>query len=309
MEIEDLVKEKKFIFIVGAPRSGTTWLQTILASHSQVASLNAELRLFSRYVKPLLASWDFEKYNLDKGNWRQGHPLIWSEVDFNTFINDFINRTYLKVLQVKPGATHILDKHPGYSYAIDEIKRIIPQAKFIHMIRDGRDVVPSMISAKKRLGFGQGNVFGATKEWKECVELCRAGQDKYPEDFLEIKYEDLRQDGVSFLPSIFDFCELTYDDASIQLLIDQNSYNNKTVSRPDVKMEKLRTEGKVVWKENLSLYQRFTIEKEGGDLLRELNYVDKKDWWSLSEKEKQRIKTLNFKKRVKEKLKLWIDKL
>src|SRR3984957_8916603 len=45
-----------FVALIGAPRSGTTWLQTLLASHDAVVSPQ-ETNLFSRYVAPLEARW------------------------------------------------------------------------------------------------------------------------------------------------------------------------------------------------------------------------------------------------------------
>src|SRR3954465_4017433 len=56
---DDRAPARGFVALIGAPRSGTTWLQTLVASHDAVVSPQ-ETNLFSRYVAPLEGRWEFE---------------------------------------------------------------------------------------------------------------------------------------------------------------------------------------------------------------------------------------------------------
>src|SRR3989344_6138597 len=105
--------KKQFIFIVGSPRSGTTWLQILIGEHPKVAT-TVELTTFSRYLEPWTRTWKNEESNIKLGKWHQGLPVIWTESDFNSFINNFLENVYSKVLNKNNIATNILDKHPGY---------------------------------------------------------------------------------------------------------------------------------------------------------------------------------------------------
>lgn len=277
---------KYFIIILGSPRSGTSWLNNIINEHPDVAGMQYELRTFNLYIKPLVQAWRDEKYGIEQGHFKLGHPQIWEENEFDDFVLKFLDYTYSKVLNENPKATHILDKHPGYSFAIEEIIYYFPHAKIIHLIRDGRDVVPSMISAKERIDFGPGTVPGAIKLWKNSVITCQQAKFKYPNNILEVKYEELKGLAEDLLPQIFKFCELNYDDKMIDELIENNRYDKKVFSRPNPNFEELRKKGTPVWKKQLSVWERYQIQLAAGDLLQKLGYIENDNWYYDSLKEK-----------------------
>lgn len=293
------ILEKKFIIILGAPRSGTSWLNNILADHPVIAGLRGELKTFNFYVKPIVEAWSKEQNAIEQGFSKQGHPSIMSRNDLDDFILWFLNDTYSKVLEKNPKATHILDKHPGYSIAIEEILHYIPHAKIIHLIRDGRDVVPSMISAKERIGFGEGTVLNAIKSWKRSILACQQGKNKHPNNFLDVKYEELRNAGRDLIPKIFDFCELDCDDKMIDEIIENNRYDKNAVSRPDPQYEELREKRIPVWKVKLSVWERYQIHTQAGGLLQELGYIENGNWWYDSVIDKLKLPFLKVKHRIK----------
>ena len=283
------VFHKQFIIIVGAPRSGTTWLSNIINQHPDVVGIGREMKLFSAYIKPLVDAWDNEKFRLESGQWKQGHPLIWSQQEFDDFITDFICKTYIKFLEIKPTATHILDKHPGYSISIDLIMKYLPNVKFIHVIRDGREVVPSMMSANKRIGFGYGKLNEAARHWRDSVVLCRGGASKYPDNFFQVRYNELKNEGESVISELFQFCNLKHDKDLIEQLIVENSYEKNAVSRPDPKFEELRRSGTSVWRHQFSTWDKYLVDLIMGDLLLELGFVENRDWWYDTPMEKLSI--------------------
>src|SRR5260370_6078563 len=112
-----IIDEKQFLFILGSPRSGTTWLQVMLAEHPLVCT-TVELTLFTRYTAPLIKAWQTECIPIKEGRWHQGLPFLWSEEEFYHFLRLFLEKVYERVLKKKPQATHILDKHPEYAQAV-----------------------------------------------------------------------------------------------------------------------------------------------------------------------------------------------
>ncbi len=280
-----LIDQKQFIFIIGAPRSGTTWLQALVANHTDVASLGSiELRHFSQYIAPVVRAWDTEEQPLKEGKWEQGYPMIMPKEEFDTFLKDWTANIYAKILAKNPTASHILDKHPAYSFHIDIIKKIIPNAKFIHLIRDGREVVVSAKSASRRNGFGYNNTFNAMAHWQESILAARRAA-QYGDDYLELRYEDLKKGNKEFLTQIFDFCKLKTDETFFKKIYAEGGVFYKAVSSPTPKSNAKSSK----WEANFSVKERFIIEENFGTMLRQLGYTKADDWWAMGAADKLKI--------------------
>jgi hypothetical protein len=278
------ISQKQFIFIVGAPRSGTTWLQLLLSAHQDVCT-TVELTLFDRYIGPWVGVWEDEARSIELGRWHQGLPFIWSEEEFYGFLREFLGRAYSSVLAMRPHATHVLDKHPRYSLHIELIDRLLPNAKFIHMIRDGRDVVLSMLEARKSMGFGAESTEAAAKLWREYTLSARKAAE-YDGRYFELRYENLCHNGEKALRDVFDFCELPTSAELVRSILREHSFATNKANRkmpvgdPRVKAPKGHyRKGKVgSWQEELSAEQRQVFEGIAGALLQELGYARDASW-------------------------------
>jgi hypothetical protein len=272
----DLLAEKKFIFIIGSPRSGTTWLQTMIGSHPYV-STTVELTLFSAYTSPLIQSWDRESFNLKTKPWVQGLPFIWTEEDFIEFLRDFLQKAYVKVLNKNQQATHILDKHPGYAKHVLDIYKLIPSARVIHIIRDGRDVVTSMIAAKRSVGFGTDKIENCAKIWVQSILSSRKAIDMKSQ-FLEIRYEHLLENGYDVLNSVFQFCGLEITNDHVKEIYDQHNFDLMKSERISPDKDVLASVGVYrkgkngSWKEDLTPLQIYIFKKIAGNMMQNLGY-------------------------------------
>lgn len=282
-------KDTNYVFILGAPRSGTTWLQAMLGAHPRVGT-TVELTLYSRYTASWIESWTKEARNIEDGRWHQGLPFVWSESDFYGFLRDFVEGVYQRVLDKHPQATHVVDKHPAYSMYVEDIERIVPQARFIHVIRDGRDVAVSMVAARKRSGFGAGTIQDAALAWKKHVLAARRAS-QYQGRYMEVRYEDLLADGVSTLRTVFDFCDLPADADDVAAIVDEHQFERMKARRQLADERAQATVGHyrkgVVgsWRESLSPLQRRMFHRLVGDLLCELGYAQE-DWWATNASQK-----------------------
>jgi len=275
------IEGESFIFVIGAPRSGTTWLHRMLERHPGIASAPRELTLISRYLAPAHHSFQREREHMDRGDWKQGLPLVMNESEFMDGLKAITTAVYRKVLDSKPGAWLILDKHPGYTYHLPLIEQLLPGARFIHLLRDGRDTAISMLSAREKRGFGARTMDEAARDWAESVRLARLhGEAVGAHRFLEIRYEGLLKETEQGLLEILRFCGLPPDEAWCRRAAAENSIEHRQVSSGDSALNKLRREPGAIWRQRMSLKQRFVFDRVATVWLVATGY-DKKGWWRL----------------------------
>ncbi len=113
-----------FVFIIGSPRSGTTILGEILDGHPEI----------SQWYEPYFI-WDkhFRTAKDDVRGTRDAVPAVRHQI-----------LASFKRYQRKTGSNIIVDKSPRNSLKIPFIRKIFPESKFIHILRDGRDVTLSI---------------------------------------------------------------------------------------------------------------------------------------------------------------------
>ena len=98
------------------------------------------------------------------------------------------------------------DKTPMSCLHLDTIESVLPEAHFIHLIRDGRDVALSW----RQTWFSPGNAMEVlAEEWARCVSTARA-QGAHCQHYLEVRFEDLIRNPVTVLIKICGFLQLPY---------------------------------------------------------------------------------------------------
>jgi hypothetical protein len=205
------------LFVVGAPRSGTSWVQRLAAEQPGVATV-PELHLFSRYLRPLMAAWRSEVARLDPvitalGAGEAPHrrliglPTCLSEERFEAVARGFLDEVTREVLLVHPDVRLLIEKTPSNSLLVPLIHELYPDAGYVHVIRDPRDVVRSLRSAASgwaREWAPRSALFGALT-WRVHVTGSRQAEALRPSDYLEVRYEDLRSDDPVSLRRLRDF--------------------------------------------------------------------------------------------------------
>lgn len=264
--------DKQYIFIVSSPRSGSTWLQLMIGAHPNVCT-SIEVTIYDRYVGPLLKAWQSEVAQPN----RPGLCDQWTEAEFTDFLRDFVQRTYRPIWATNPQATHLLDKRPANAEYIEAIDQLLPGSRFIHIIRDGRDVAASMLAAAKDLWFLTDTVEKAANKWQEKVTQSRQGQ-VLGERYLEVRYEDLVTDGVATMAKVFDFCGLTISHAAIETIVTDHAFEKLQESRKAATEgfqmpKKFYRKGQVGgWRDELNAEQLAAFHRIAGDLLQTLGY-------------------------------------
>ena len=274
-----------FVFIIGAPRSGTTWLQAMVAAHPSVCSTIDELKLFDFFTVPLEEGWQYLiSLQQATGGGRNGVAAMWTDQEFYEFLSEFVGRVYSQVLAMKPEATILLDKAPAYSNCVEHINRLVPQAKFLHIIRDGRDVAVSLLAAAQGWGrlWAPKEIESAASAWKAHVLGAQKAR-QYGERYLEVRYEELLSNGVQVLQKVFEFAGLPIEPDNLVAIYKRHQFENMKQDGTGVHDFPLPKEffrkGKAGdWRNSLNPGQRYLFHETAGDLLCALGYANT-SWW------------------------------
>ncbi|MDA3919333.1 MAG: sulfotransferase [Salinisphaera sp.] len=191
----------KPIFLIGAPRSGTTWLQLLLAQSPHVVTCN-ETHLFSSYLGSAFQSWKHFQSN----NRAIGLHHIVSEADYMACLKHQCDSLFERIKESKPSASLFLEKTPAHARCWERITQLYPEARFIHLIRDPRAVVASLRRAAQTWGssWARPGIAHNSHLWLSDVTNARKiAQTSTP--YIEVTYESIRADTSAEIRNIFSF--------------------------------------------------------------------------------------------------------
>ena len=266
---DELGFARQYVFLVGCPRSGTTWLQLLLWQHREISSC-METHLF-KYISPVVETWKHYKGD------RVGLQYLLSEEEFVRLLRSIT----LHVLNKIGNSAVIVEKTSEHVWWAKLILRLIPEGRFIHMIRDPRAVTSSLISAGRSWGSHWASTSAAENArcWVDAVSAgreIRAMTDRY----LEVRYEDLLVDGVTNLKRVFDWLELECEPGFCERALETCALDRlkaKAVQAPwprDVQPDGFYRKGNAdSWREDLPRSTIELIESIAGDLMRQLGYA------------------------------------
>jgi len=215
-------------FIIGSGRSGTTLVRAILAAHGGVA-IPPESYVIPEVIRAYRSlgflPWpdlcrvvvgrfeshpDFADWETDLAPACRHAISLPAEQRDLAHIIDAVYRCYLA--RHMPAATVWGDKTPSNTTFVEWLDRVFPSARYIHLLRDGRDVVSSFV----RAGIAS-SLRGACDDWQGRVRAARGlgrrvGRDRY----LEMRYEDLVLDPQAEILRLCSFLGLEFRDAMLQ---------------------------------------------------------------------------------------------
>ncbi|WP_208586124.1 sulfotransferase family protein [Gracilibacillus suaedae] len=241
-------------FIIGSGRSGNTLLRSILTQNKNVVIppesyvLGKVIHKYYHYIHMNNITWnelcalilanfenhpEFKWWGIDD-IWRVYKRLVNLEKKNQSlaFIIQEIYKEYAKLnnLQMKKWG----DKTPLNSFSLTEILKVFPNAKFVHLIRDGRDVVASYKTAKL-----YENVEEACDRWVDSLRHIRKFSSLLSNDFYhEVKYETLVNSPLDETKKICKFLnigfqtEMIYRSSNIRMGDVEGLNHHKNVKNP-----------------------------------------------------------------------------
>ena len=191
------------VFVVGSSRSGTTLLYSILLASGDFAVYEAETWLLESYAvrygdltkaenrKAFIAAWiESEQFK------RSGLSAEAFAAQLQALATSYagVLKLFMDGIASLQGKHNWVEKTPGHVFHMEELARSFSDAKFIHLIRDGRDVA----SSKRKLGWSGTNdndpmkqLIWAAKGWEYAVNRGRSAGAKPGTRYLELRYENL----------------------------------------------------------------------------------------------------------------------
>lgn len=268
-------------FVVGCPRSGTTWMQLLLAEHPRVATAN-ETFLFYRYLDALWREWEAEE---DRYARPVGLRHLLDEDRFLELCSGFA-RDVLSEIST-PDSPIVVEKTPGHVTTARLILACFPDARFLHVVRDPRDVVCSLLAAGASWasGWAPRNAHDAAHLWRSLVSEGRGIADM-TDRYREVRYEDLQADTAGELAGVLSWMGLSHSartcrEAARATSLDAVSSGRQrddeaTGSRPwDTDREPagfFRRGQSGYWEEDLTPLQLHTVEYVTQDVMAHFGY-------------------------------------
>ena len=209
-----ILSEKKFIFICGMPRSGTTLTEQIIASHKKVYGAG-ELSFLTSII--------YENFLNENKLSRQKF------FEHQKSLKNSISDQYLKKLSLHNiNEQFITDKAPFNFKWIGFIKVFFPNSKVIHCRRNAKDICLSIFknsfaSSQMNWSYDQKDI---SNYYNNYHLLMKFWQTKIPEFIYTVDYEKLVSDKKNQIKKLLDFCELEWDDNCLN-----HHKNNKTPIR------------------------------------------------------------------------------
>ncbi|CAN5223406.1 hypothetical protein BH11PLA2_BH11PLA2_17620 [soil metagenome] len=204
------------IIIYGAPRSGTTYLNELLNAHPDVY-ISHETRLFAWMHESLVVSTQNDRLLVSYRDQFVEH--------LTRCLPDLIRQFHAKQW---PIAQYWGDKNPHYADeanrgCLETIRRLFPGAKFIHIVRDGRDVVSSLIRKQHADGRPWVDLPTACDVWCQHIDNGSAfGRAIDPGSYFEIRYEDLVENDIRHAEAIFQFLRIPIHDHVLEFCRQQS---------------------------------------------------------------------------------------
>lgn len=245
----DLSLISRPIFLVGAERSGTTLLRLMLDHHPQL-SFYSEFEYAVDCIPDGEGLPDLDDYY----DWLETHRIFQASgfaidrtLSYPQLVNSFLSQKRDRDAKPLIGAT--------VHHHFDKLLRIWPDARFIHIIRDGRDV------ARSAIGMGwAGNVWTGVERWIEAEHLwLKLSQSIPSERKIDLTYEDLITKPIDVLTGLCNFIGIPYNDAMLSYA------QTSTYDVPDARLI-----GQ--WRRKMSEYEIQLVELRIGDMLVERGY-------------------------------------
>lgn len=214
------------VFLVGCPRSGTTILQQCISSHSRIASFPETdffAKLIGRREGALLARCNRVNSERRQRAWDKmervfGKASIPSETGSGSRLDRTVSvyKDFLDSIACSRGCDIWLEKTPRHFRYVDIIERAIPASVFIHVVRDGRAVVGSIVDRAIRYPerFGEErNAEDAARLWNEALHKTAERARKSGD--LVIHHDEFMEKPEHVLANVCKWLGVTYESTMI----------------------------------------------------------------------------------------------
>ena len=225
-------------FVVGEMKSGTTWLMHLLNACDGVTCRGEDqFGILAKGMADLL-----NQYNQLTAQERDRYPsaanaCLFSQDDLPVLVKTAVQRTVFRDVpddQIAGSKFRSLFEH------IDLFRGMFPAGKFIHIVRDPRDIAISyhhfsenfMTEAVRgQLGSLADSAKGIAQSWTRTLTIVQREKEKNPEGIFELRYEDLKTDTAGKLSEILSFLGASLPDRAVADAVEEASFSKLSGGR------------------------------------------------------------------------------
>ena len=269
---EEALFEKKMVWIFGSPRSGSTWLGKQLLNHPENIFWN----------EPYLGV----HFAIKSSHVNRNHYLF-SESQKKNWLPE-LKKFILSCayIHTQTRQKNLIIKEPNGSMGSGILLECFPNSKLIFLLRDGRDVVDSLIDAHRPNSWNKDlsskildsqikrnvHIEKYSKTWVHLTNFVLSVYNNHnPHLRLLVKYENLRNDTFDEVKKIYNLLNIDIEDHEIEKLIEKYKFEN--ISKSETGPGKMTRSAKPGnWEKNFSKEEKDLMKKVMGPTLRKLGY-------------------------------------
>lgn len=249
----------KPIFVLGPPRSGTSMLQWALRQHPNLWG-GPESDFLEPLIDQLRGVFEFG-HNRDRFHWLSGQHVEWDE--FLQHIGIGVNSLYSS----RSGGLRWVEQTPRYATRLDDMVRLFPDAQFLFMVRDGRQVVESLRNFVDPMDHSDACVV-----WRDSIEAgLRFSRSERTDQMCFVSYADAVQHTEMELRRVSEFLGEPFEPATVDFIRARKPINSSFDDGHDSEAMPSRWLG---WTRK----EREVFVDIAGDLLIELGFEPDHRW-------------------------------
>jgi len=278
------------VWIFGSPRSGSSWMLRLLGGRPEIAPVNESY--LGAHLVPVGGEVEAGEY-YEHGERAEDASYFFAR-DYmpvlRPLLHELVLRGFdnqLRQMGYDPIPDWVAIKEPNGSHAADTIVSLLPRSRMLFLLRDGRDVVDSLVDAmlgsdswwaertrslgrppQERLAF----VSQHSSLWVRRTMASQRAYDSLSDgQRLLVRYEEILADTPGQLRRIFDWLDFDVSEEDLAAVVERQAFESAPRDRRGPgKPMRAATPG--LWRENLTEDEQRTMHEIMGQKLRELGY-------------------------------------
>lgn len=237
------------VFLFSLPRSGSTMVQRVLASHPEI-STTSEPWLLLPFLYAVRERGTFTEYGeVPAARAIQDfvERLRGGEAEYEELLRDFVMRLYAGASKTE--SIYFLDKTPRYHYVVEDIFRVFPEGKFIFLWRNPLAVTASIVDTwadgKWSLGRWRRDLFGG-------LARLIAAYEAHADHAYAVRFEALIADHPEAWRGLFEYLGLAFDPSTLSLPASTDQHGRMGDKSGTHRYEGLSQEPLEKWKSSLA---------------------------------------------------------
>lgn len=277
---QELMLERNLVWILASPRSGTSWLARLLA-HKTHVMIEPEIGFHLRKL-PWESFIDKKGESSDLKNnyfFSENYKAVWKY-----YLRKLIlNRIYSQFRDI---TNKIVIKEPHGSIGTKFIVECLPNSKIIILLRDGRDIIDSIVTGRSKGGWiarREGKqiedkdripfIKNEARIWVNLIKILMGVFESFPKESIRlIRYEELRFNTSDVLKNVYNFLQIEIEEEELKKLIEKHSFENVPLDlKGNDRAVRSASPGK--WKEAFSKEEKTILNEIMNETLSKLGYV------------------------------------